>query len=91
MLDEYRLPVTDQGVVIPKAWFGDATEVALREVNGEIKVIPLVADEASAATEAFAPDDPIWDFGKHPVKLGVVDAAQNHDQYLYGDPHRVSE
>ena len=91
MLDKYRLPVTDQGVVIPKAWFGDATEVALREVDGEIKVTPLTSNETSATTEAFAPDDPIWDLGKHPVKLGVDDAAQNHDRYIYGDPHRVSE
>lgn len=90
MLDEYRLPVTDQGVVIPKVWFGDATEVTLREVNGEIKVIPLPSDE-TAAMEAFAPDDPIWDLGKHPEKLGVSDAAQNHDRYIYGDPHRLGE
>lgn len=90
MLDEYRLPVTDQGVVIPKSWFGNATEVTLREVNGEISVIPLASGDASA-TEAYAPNDPIWDLGKNPIKLGISDASVNHDWYIYGDPHRLGE
>jgi hypothetical protein len=36
-----KLPVTESGVVLPKAWFGDATEVEVRPENGRVTVGPL--------------------------------------------------
>jgi antitoxin ParD1/3/4 len=27
--------------------------------------------------------DPIWDLGSEPINLGIADAAENHDAYLY--------
>lgn len=29
--------------------------------------------------------DPIWGLGTKPIRLGVPDAAENHDAYLYGN------
>ncbi len=28
--------------------------------------------------------DSIWDLGSEPIELGLTDAAQKHDNYLYG-------
>ncbi|WP_193197061.1 hypothetical protein [Nostoc sp. MG11] len=28
--------------------------------------------------------DPIWDLGSEPISLGITDAAENHDFYIYG-------
>jgi hypothetical protein len=28
--------------------------------------------------------DPIWGLGSEPISLGLSDAAENHDTYLYG-------
>lgn len=91
MLEDYRLPVTDQGVIVPKVWFGAAKEVLLREVDGHIQMIPVDSGKAESAVEPFSPDDPIWQLGKHPVRLGISDGSVNLDQYLYGNPHRVEE
>jgi hypothetical protein len=90
MLEQYpRLPVTDHGVVIPKVWFGEAKEVELRAVNGEIVVVPVKRDGQSSPVEPYSPEDPIWQFGKNPVDTGLTDGAVNHDKYLYDDPHRL--
>jgi hypothetical protein len=90
MLEPYpRLPVTDIGVVIPKTWLGDATEVELRAVNGESVIVP-VGPQAHSPAEPYDPDDPIWQFGKNPVDLGITDGSVNHDKYLYDDPHRLN-
>lgn len=88
MLEQYpRLPVTDQGVVIPKAWLGDAKEVELRAVNGEIVVVPVGLGRQESAIEPWSADDPIWQFGKNPVDIDITDASTNLDKYLYDDPH----
>jgi hypothetical protein len=90
MLEQYpRLPVTDQGVFIPKVWFGEAKEVELRAVNGEIVVVPLGRQTRSAPVAPYSSEDPIWEFGKHPVDDGPSDASVNLDKYLYDDPHRL--
>ena len=30
-------------------------------------------------------EDPVYDIGRHPVKLGIPDASENLDKYIYGD------
>jgi hypothetical protein len=84
-----RLPVSDAGVVIPKAWFGHASEVELREHDGEIVIVPVPAAEKQADSTAFSPNDPIWSLGNVGVDIGVSDASVNLDEYLYDDPHRL--
>ena len=68
-----RTKVTDEGVVIPKELLTGITEVDIRKQNGIIVVVPT------------SKDDPIYDIGKNPVKLGISDASENLDKYIYGD------
>jgi hypothetical protein len=64
--------VTNEGLLIPKELLGSADEVQILEEPGRIIVI-------------LEPDnDPIWNLGKNPIKLGITDAAENLDKYLYG-------
>lgn len=87
MLEQYpRLPVTDAGVVIPKVWFGEAKEVELRAVKGEIVIVPVVPGRPPI--EPYGPEDSIWNIGKNPVDDEITDGSVNHDKYIYGDPHR---
>lgn len=87
MLDEYRLPVTDEGVVLPKRWFGQAKEVVVRNENGQLK-LETVASQPQATT-ALSSDQStassIWDLGSDPIMDDpITDSSTNHDQYLYG-------
>jgi hypothetical protein len=76
MLEPYpRLPVTDEGVFIPKTWLGEAKEVELRAVNGEIFVVPVGGKEQSPSLEPYSPEDPIWQFGKNPVDGPLREAS----------------
>jgi hypothetical protein len=86
--NDIRLPVTDDGVLVPKVWLGDASEVMLRNVNGEITIVPV--GPAKAAIKPYSPQDSIWEFGKNPVADGITDGSVNHDKYLYDDPHRLN-
>ena len=60
------------GVLIPKKLLKGAKQVEIRQEAGRIVVLPVPA-----------PDDPIFKLGKHPVKSGVPDASERHDEYLY--------
>lgn len=87
MLDEYRLPVTDQGVVLPKVWFGQAKEVVVRNENGRMNLEPVAPQSqpivASQADQSKSPS--IWDLGSDPIMDDpITDSSTNHDQYLYG-------
>jgi hypothetical protein len=87
MLDDYRLPVTDQGVVVPKVWFGQATEVVLRNENGQLTLEPVTSKPGSdGATPTASPiAESIWDLGSDPILDDPIsDSSVNHDQYLYG-------
>lgn len=68
-----RSIVTEQGVVLPKQWFGGATEVEIRREGNQIVVVPC------------RPDDPIRQLGRDPISADVDDASVNHDRYLYGE------
>jgi hypothetical protein len=81
-----KLPVTESGVTLPKAWFGDAKEVEVRQENGHVSVEPLgTMTESSTDIQAYAPDDPIWQLGTRTSDLPITDASVNLDKYLYGE------
>jgi hypothetical protein len=84
-----KLPVTDNGVTLPKAWFGNATEVDVRRENGHVTVEPL--EPSSSPTppiQPYDPEDPIWQLAKITSDLDITDASVNLDKYLYGDSER---
>jgi len=63
--------VTNEGLLIPKELLGSAEQVQIIEEPGRIVVI-------------LEPEnDPIWNLGKNPIKLGITDASVNLDKYLY--------
>ena len=64
--------VTEDGLHLPRDWFGDAKQVEIRREGKQIIVILL--DE----------EDPIRKLGSNPVSLDITDASTNHDQYLTG-------
>jgi hypothetical protein len=68
-----RTKVSEQGVVIPKELLEGITEVDIRKQNGLIVVMPV------------GQEDPLYDIGRNPVKLGIPDASENLDKYIYGD------
>jgi hypothetical protein len=81
-----RLPVTDQGVVVPRTWFGDAKEVALRQEEGHIVLEPVARLEGRSPSEqATVNRESIWSLGSDPIAGDpITDSSVNHDQYLYG-------
>jgi hypothetical protein len=81
-----KLPVTENGVTLPKAWFGDATEVEVRQENGHVSIEPVVTGaHIPRQLEPYDPDDPIWQIGKKTSDLPITDASVNLDKYLYGE------
>lgn len=62
-----RVKVTDDGVLIPKGWLGDATEVELVVENGRVVLIPsgeshfwLAAGQSALAEVWDNPDDDVY-------------------------------
>ncbi len=81
-----KLPVTESGVTLPRAWFGDATEVEVRRQNGYLEIEAIAQPmSAGGAVKPYDANDPIWQLGKRKSDLPITDAAVNHDKYLYGD------
>ncbi len=66
-----KIEVTEQGVVIPKSLLEGVKEVDVRKEDDRIVVIPIPLD------------DPIFRFGKNPVKDTITDASVNLDKYIY--------
>jgi virulence-associated protein VagC len=79
-----KLPVTESGVTLPKAWFGDAKEVEVRRENGHVKIAPVdkVGDDVSESSPVPA-DDPLWKLFECTSDLPITDASVNLDKYLY--------
>jgi hypothetical protein len=67
-----RVKVTEKGALIPRKFLKGVKEVEVRRQNGLIVVVPV------------GDNDPIFNIGKNPVKLGLKDASENHDKYIYG-------
>lgn len=85
MLDEYRLPVTDQGVLVPRDWFGQANEVVVRNENGRVNLEPVATQSSVAPAPASPKPASIWDLGSDPIMDdAITDSSTNHDRYLYG-------
>ena len=66
-----KAKVTEKGVVIPKEFLEGIEEVEIRKADNLVVIVPT------------AKSDPILALGQHPVKCGVPDASERHDQYLY--------
>ena len=64
--------VTDQGIVIPKAWLEGIDAVEILKEGDRIVLVPVVQD------------DPIWNLGTNPVSCDTNDASENLDLHLYG-------
>ncbi|MBM4296768.1 MAG: hypothetical protein FJ143_03415 [Deltaproteobacteria bacterium] len=67
-----KAKVTDKGVVIPKEFLEGIEEVEIRKADNLLVIVPTTKN------------DPILGLGENPVKCGVPDASERHDQYLYG-------
>jgi hypothetical protein len=81
-----KLPVTENGVTLPKAWFGNATEVEARQENGHVHVEPVAqGGPVRHEVQPYDPDDPIWQLGQKTSDLPITDASVSLDTYLYGD------
>src|SRR5690606_29044475 len=88
------LPVTEQGLVIPREWFGSEAEVMVRRENGLLVVEAVAAPEAApakAGPSGYDPNDPIWSWGSDPIDIGITDGSVNLDKYVYGDPHGTGQ
>jgi hypothetical protein len=79
-----KLPVTETGVHLPKAWFGTATEVEVRKENGHYEVT-VPSEPANGSAEPYGEHDPIWKLGGRLSDVPIDDASTNLDHYLYGD------
>lgn len=69
-----RIPVTEQGALIPKQLLEGIREVEIRHQQGILLIFPVVDD------------DPILQLGKEPIIDSVDDASTHHDRYLYANP-----
>jgi virulence-associated protein VagC len=65
-----RAKVTEQGVLLPKQWFGNVDEVEIRRERDVIVIAPVAAQ------------DPILSLGTQPIVVDVDDASLHHDRYL---------
>ncbi len=88
-----RMRVTDEGLVIPKAFLRDWDEVEIRRQDGGVMIAPVATIASSEDDDDVCPvipdDDPIYDLGKDPVEDELTDAATNLDKYLYSDSERL--
>jgi hypothetical protein len=83
-IPDMKLPITDSGVTLPKAWFGDATEVEVRRENGHVNVQPVEKAGRSAPVSFPVPaDDALWKLFERTSDLPITDASVNLDKYLY--------
>lgn len=67
-----KATVSNAGVLIPRSMLRGVKEVEICKDGRNILVTP-----------ATAQSDPIFNLGKHPVRIGVADGAEQHDAYLY--------
>ena len=71
-MEPQRLPVSGDGLRVPREWLGGADEVEVRVLDsGEVHLVPLGRDPLDGLADA-------------PVKTGLGDAAERHDRYLSG-------
>jgi len=84
-----RMRVTDEGITVPKALLRELDEVEIRWQNGGVMIAPVAAVESGEDDDdddnypVIADDDPIYNFGKNPIDIGITDASVNLDKYIY--------
>ena len=66
-----KLNITEQGVLIPKAFFGESEEAELSLEAGQIIITPISKQTS------------IWDLGNNPVESDVINGGIHHDRYIY--------
>ncbi|MEO7673832.1 MAG: hypothetical protein ABIU09_07125 [Pyrinomonadaceae bacterium] len=66
-----RTQVTENGITIPRVMLEGVDEVEIKQQGKYIVVIPISGE------------DPIFRFGKNPVKDTITDASVNLDKYIY--------
>jgi hypothetical protein len=66
-----RIVVTKQGVLIPKSWLPDVSEVDIQK------------DEEVILVKPSSTRDSIQGLGADPVECGSPDGSEHHDRYLY--------
>ena len=84
---QLRLPVTDEGVAIPKELLGDAVEVVVSREGRNVLVKFVTADDKHNASQASGSNaqDSIWNLRNDPITDDpITDSSVNHDRYLYG-------
>ncbi|MEM6430077.1 MAG: hypothetical protein AAF708_12620 [Deinococcota bacterium] len=64
-----KVPVSDEGIVIPKTLLKDIDAVEIHREGNVIIIIPVG-------------EDPIWELGSDPLQDDITDASTNHDIYL---------
>ncbi len=62
--------LTEQGLFLPKEFFGDVEEVEIYKEHNRIVIVPT------------ALKDSILSLGQQPIAVDVDDASVNHDAYL---------
>jgi hypothetical protein len=66
------LPVSGDGLHVPREWLGEATEVEIRVLDsGEVRILPLGPDPLDGLAAA-------------PVQTGLGDAVEHRDRYIDG-------
>jgi hypothetical protein len=79
-----RLPVTENGITLPREWFGNATEVEVRQENGHVSIEPVeTVCEPKQTSRPVPGDDPLWKLFEKASDLPITDASVNLDKYLY--------
>ncbi len=59
-------------------------QVLLAFAESLVQEVQAEKDVNRAEGSARLTADPIWGLGAEPIRLGITDAAENHDAYLYG-------
>lgn len=72
MDDNLITTVSEEGLLIPKAWLAGVDKVEIYKKNDVITIRPIEQE------------DPIFGLGKNPVSCGVANGSTEHDKYIYG-------
>ncbi len=67
-----RVILTKEGLLIPRRLLKGVAEVEVRRMQGRVVVLPVPGV-----------GDPILDLGSKPVRTGVRNGSERHDDYLY--------
>lgn len=82
MLEFERLPVTEQGVTLPKSLFGQSKEVSVRRENGIVYVWAVRPDAEATSPTNVSTAESIWSLGSDPILDDPIsDSSANHNQY----------